>query len=92
MRREVGEPGFLGKKRITYYFNTEETHLIADGATIATAIGAAIPDPYFGPSLAMAGAVMKVWAKSAIRRNKCLGLHLEPGIAHPTPVPFEYRP
>ena len=93
MRREEEKSLLPFTKTIVYYFNTEETHRLADGASVAGALGAAIPDPVLGPSLSIAGAVLSTWARSAVRRNKCIGVRWNtiplPGNV---PIPFEYEP
>lgn len=90
MRREV-ETRLVGK-HITYYFTTEETNRLADGASIAGAIGGAIPDPVIGPAVMLTGKIVSVWAKSAVRRGKCMGITWRIGLFYSGPMPFEYDP
>jgi hypothetical protein len=90
MRREVTTP-LLGMN-ITYYFTAEETNRLADGASVASAIGGAVPDPVVGPMIALIGTIINVWAKSAVRRGKCIAIRMRVGVLTHGPIPFEYTP
>lgn len=71
-------------------FDRQETERLAEGADIVALIGTLIPDPVLAPTIATSAKGCSIWAKSAIRRGKCLGIYL--GRIAMIPIPFEYRP
>jgi hypothetical protein len=60
------------------YFDRAETELIADGANIIGLAAPWIPDPTGTSQLVVAtgAGACSLWARSAVRRGRCLGLKL----------------
>jgi hypothetical protein len=57
------------------YFDQSETESIAKGAKAIKLAASLMPDPT-SASIVMPSVLCSLWARSAVRRNKCLGLHL----------------
>lgn len=84
------EPTGLFGASLLIKFNRDETLRLAEGADIVALVGTLIPDPVVAPTLGTASKACAIWARSAVRREKCLGIYL--GRIAMIPIPFEYRP
>jgi hypothetical protein len=87
-------------------FDKADTLRIAEGADIAGLVGV-LPDP-ISIAIGVASRACAIWARSAVRRDKCLGIMIAPHYRarrFPVPIffpfipfltpqllPFEYRP
>jgi hypothetical protein len=61
------------------YFDQAETQAIADGANIVGMIAVVIHVPIASHTISAVAKGSAFWARSAVRRGKCLGLFLLPG-------------